>query len=111
MFHLVKVSKVEKNRINMYPTYVFTQVINNEVFVVDSSSGDILLSMSPEAAINLATEITMSLVGNVPMEATQAQAKLLQTQEELSTAKTMNEALNHLLVLEAQHNDKGAKNG
>ena len=113
MFYLAKVPKEESQKATMYPTYVFINITESEVSIIDSLSGDILLAMSPEAALNLATNITSTLTRNVPPfeDETSIKLKLQQLQNNVNNTNKMNDVLKHLLLFEAKRNDEEVDNG
>lgn len=97
MFHLAKVPKIskpERTVPDMQPTYVVTSITQNEISFIDSVSGDVLLVMSPVAAVNMAKEI-LTLSGAFVGEFTNNQP----IETELQTIKNINEILKDLLLL------------
>jgi len=108
MFYLAKVPKEETQKAAMYPTYVFTNITESEVSIVDSLSGDVLLAMSPGVALDLATNITSTLTRNVPPFEDNASTKLQlqQLQNDFNHTNKINDVLKHLLLFEAKCNDE-----
>lgn len=113
MFYLAKVPKEESQKATMYPTYVFINITESEVSIIDSLSGDILLAMSPEAALNLATNITSTLTRNVPPfeDETSIKLKLQRLQNDVNNTDKLNDVLKHLLLFESKYNDKEVHDG